>query len=339
MQTVNRGEYVQEYRDLAEQVIEKEKLPFASDLLDFALEDKKSERLQYMFDFFDNEEELKGQITRTSLTFSDEESKEFIDSVIAANISDISESGTIYKYLQASGDSFRVRGKDCHSKGREVALPLDETGFTYHVKNCNAYFDDPNNLVIFDNYESFKQACEGHDKIFVRSPISCKLSTKKGCCPVCAGELPEGIQNLGAFSTLMITEVATQNALSSMNKGKKKNVNTLLTLPAKNEEGKDISSLKEFYEWSSQILEDLEGDKVERRFYEIAFLSRLKTVDLETGKVKVASLSNPDSENYFGEFIYHPKEKAFRNMLSNSPFLDDSLKSQIALNSYSRKKY
>lgn len=332
MLEINREEYIKEYRDMAEDVIEKEQLPFTSDMIDFTLRGKKSDRLEHMISFFDNEEELRNQTTRKSLIFSSNESKDFIDSVIAANISDISESGTIYKQLQACGDSFRIRGtKDCGSKGRPVQLPIPETEFLYKIRNSYVYIDDPKSLMLFDSYDEFCKATSSAEKIYIRSPLTCKHSTRNGCCPICAGELPEGIQNLGAFATLMITEVATQNALSSMNKGKKKNVNTLLALPAGN-----IKTMKEFYEWCENILADLEGDKVERRFYEIAMLGRF---NLEDGKIRVSSLANPDSKNYFGEFIYRPKEKTFRNMVSNSPFLDDSLKGQIALNSYSNSQF
>lgn len=332
MLKIDREDYIKEYREMAEDVIEKEQLPFTSDVLAFALNGEKSDRLNHMIEFFDNEEELREQTTRKSLIFTSDESSNFIDSVIAANISDISESGTIYKQLQACGDSFRIRGhKDCGSKGRPVQLPITETEFLYKIRNSYIYINDPEDLMLFDSYDEFCKATVGESKIYVRSPLTCKHATKKGCCPICAGELPEGIQNLGAFATLMITEVATQNALSSMNKGKKKNVNTLLTQSAGS-----IKTIEDFYNWCEGILNELEGDKVERRYYEIAMLGRF---NLENGKIRVSSLANPDSKNYFGEFIYRPKEKSFRNIVANSPFIDDSLKGQIALNSYSRSNF
>ena len=330
--TSRRKSYIERYNEMAAETLYEEKLPMLSEVIEFATSDgeKKSARLQHVFDFFGDEEELKDLVSRTRRVFDGQQSSDFIASVIAANITDISESGTIYKMLQATGDSFRIRGKDCHSSGRHMDLPLTEEEFRYSVRNSNVILDPekPEEYTVFHDYEEFCKATEGLTEIHVRNPETCGLGTKHGCCPVCAGELPDGVQNLGAFATLMITEVATQNALSSMNKGRKENVNKLLTAKSN-----DIKSLEQFYKWADDILERLTGDKVERRFYEIALLGRLH---VDGDKVRVATLMNPASDNLFGEFIYRPREVSFRKLVNSGSFNDDSLKTQIAFNSYNK---
>lgn len=328
---IDREEYMKEYNEKAANVLSQEKLPGTYDILRYVNENKTSTKLKRVFDFFDDEEEFKELVTRNTLSFSEEESKDFIDTVIAANVTDISKSGSIYKMLMACGDNYRIVGENCGSKGREIQLPLNEEEFVYNVKNSYCYLgDDPKDLLLFDDYEKFCIATKGLETMHVRTPMTCKHHTRRGCCPICAGQIPADTQNVGAFATLMITEVATQNALSSMNKGKKSNVNELLTKPANG-----IKSLKEYYKWADEILDELQGDAVERRFYEIALLGRL-FVNKKDKKVRVSSLMNPASNNYLGEFIYKPKEKTYRDMITKENFMDNSLKAQIALNSYKR---
>ena len=329
--SLERELYIEKYNEMAEKTVTNERLPFVSDIINFALKDEKSERLQRVFDFFGDEEEIKEQVTRHNMFLTSEESKKFIDSVIAANITDISQSGSFYKQLQATGDTYRVRSEDCGSKGRKVSLPIDEETFNYEVKDCNVYFDPDNilDITMFSDYSEFLKETKGYNEIYVRSPISCKKLKKNGCCHVCAGKLPEGTQNIGAFATLMITEFATQAALSSMNKGRKDNVNAILSSSAN-----EVNDLKSFFKWAENILDSLKGDNVQRRFYEIALLGRLNIES--NNKVRVSSLSNPNSKNYFGEFIYRPKEKTFKTMIAAKSFFDDSLKTQIGFNNYKR---
>lgn len=329
MSNTERDAYIADYKKKATNTITEEHLPFVSDIMDFALKGKTDSRLQRVFDFFGDEEDIKEQTSRKNMFLTSEQSQKFIDSVIAANITDISQSGTLYKMLQASGDTYRIRSKNCESKGRKIELPIDEISFEYEIKNCNVYFDDPSYLMMFEDFSEFKKASAGEEFVYVRSPMTCKKLKQHGCCEVCAGKLPDGAQNIGAFSTLMITEFATQAALSSMNKGKKQNVNTILT-----SSGAGINTLKKYFEWTSEILEDLRGADVQRRFYEIALLGRLHIE--KGGKIRVSSLANPNSENYFGEFIYRPKEKTFKKMIEAGSFFDDSLKTQIAFNNYKR---
>lgn len=333
MLDINRKEYIKEYKDMASDLIFKEKLPLVDDIVEFAVNNKTNDKLQHVFDFFGDEEELRNLVTRDSVKFTPEQSNEFISSVIAANVSDISESGLIYKQLQATGDTYRIRGRDCKSNGRKIDLPITEDEFIYNVRNC--YFTmkkGSTDYQLSSDFEEFKIKTADVKEIWVRSPMACKNHTKHGCCPICAGELPDGVQNIGSFATLMITEVATQAALSSMNKGRKANVNFLLTQKAVDEEGKSITNRKDFYKWCEGVLDELQGVAVERRFYEIALLGRLHILDKD--KVKVASLANPNSDNLFGEFIYRPKETTFKNMLNKGEFHDNSLKTQIALNNY-----
>ena len=52
MLKINREDYIKEYREMAEDVIEKEQLPFTSDVLAFALNGEKSDLLNHMIEFF-----------------------------------------------------------------------------------------------------------------------------------------------------------------------------------------------------------------------------------------------------------------------------------------------
>lgn len=260
---IDREEYMKTCREQAKNVLEHEELPMVTEILEFTNKEKVSKNLQHVFDFFDDEEEFSELVNRKDLSFSEKESQEFIDTVIAANITDISRSGLIYKMLMACGDNLRILGnKDCNSKGREMTLPIDEETFNYEIRNSYVNLGDidemvllmldtdskvGNGLMMFDDYKDFletTQMCglKDGDKIHVRTPMTCVHHTRRGCCPVCAGKLPENTQNIGAFATLMITEVATQNALSSMNKGTKENVNTLLT---KKSDG--VKTIKDYY--------------------------------------------------------------------------------------------
>lgn len=326
----DRDEYTKRYHDSAEGTIYNENLPLAGEILDYAIKGKTSDSLQHVFDFFGDEEEIKELTTRKSIAFSEEESDKFIDSVIAANVQEISQAGLLYKKLMACGDTFRVRGKDCRSHGREMKVAdIDELEFKYSVKNSNITVEkgDTDYMVFYD-YEDFINTMKelDVDTIWVRNPMSCHNIKRRGCCPICAGEVPNEVQNIGAFSTLMITEVSTQDALSSMNKGKKENINTVLGTKAEK-----IKTMKDYLEWANEILENLKGDLVERRYYEIALLGRLH---VEDGKIRVSSLSNPNTKNYLGEFIYRPKEVSYRNLISAGEFHDESLKAQIAINSF-----
>ena len=232
MEVVDRAKYIKQYNDMAEDVIFDEKLPFATDIMDFAVDGKTSDRLKRVFDFFGDEEEIKEFTSRENVQFTEEDSDKFLSSVISANVTDISQSGSIYKKLMATGDTFRIKGSDCHSSGVKIELPVSEEEFVYRIKDSYITIEegDTDYLMFFDYDEFCKETERLNAKaIWVRTPMNCKNHTKHGCCQICAGNLPDGVQNIGAFSTLMITEVATQNALSSMNKGRKENVNTLLT--------------------------------------------------------------------------------------------------------------
>lgn len=341
--SIDRKKYIKKYKTLAEDVIYKEQLPFASDILNFAIEDKVSPRLQHLFDFFDNREELSKLVRRESLNFSEEEGTEFINTVISANVSDIRTAGSLYKQLQATGDDLRIRGEigksseDCGSKGRKIELPIEEDEFLYSIRNSWVRFNEDEDLQVFYNYNDFMKAAKGHDSVFVKTPMTCKHAKKRGVCPTCAGQIPPNTQNIGAFSTLMVTEFATQSALSSMNKGSKDNVNTLLIKSAR-----DINTWEEFFEWSEDILQSLKGKDVERRFYEIVLLGRARadTSSKEKNRVNVSPLSAPKTDNYFGKFIYRPRETTFRELVSQEePFEDTSLKLQIGLNDFRKGLY
>ena len=66
---------------------------------------------------------------------------------------------------------------------------------------------------------------EGLSKIHIRTPLTCNhVKENHSICRKCVGLVPDNVKSIGTFTTLMVTESATQSALSSMNKGREENI-------------------------------------------------------------------------------------------------------------------
>ena len=339
-ESLPRDQYFEENQRLAEDVWDHEKLPTVGDIADF-MQGKENDNMMAIFDFFENEESFMKMANRQGAEYTEDESREFIQSVMSSNNTDISKAGYFYKLLMASADDFIIVDQDCESDGVEWKLDdITEDNLQFRIRyqwvnEFKQYFRG--------DIAALKEKCKelGIDTIHVRTPLTCNCFPRskgesdgklcRGICKKCAGLLPAGTVNVGAFTTLMVTEHATQGALNSMNKGVKKDVNDMLTQSYHGE-----FTWNGISEWIESIRDDLSGDKVFGRFYEIALMSRIR-FDEEGPYVSSFISSIARSGNLFGAYIFTPDRRNFENMLKEGSFDDQSLKLQIAMNIYERR--
>jgi hypothetical protein len=244
-----------------------------------------------------------------------------MQSVIAANVTDITESGYFYKKLISSCDDMTIEIDDCGSEGTEMKLPIDEDTFNYKVRNhwvmeLNKYVED---------YKDIPK----RGKIHVRTFLSCNHGIRH-FCKKCAGLYRRSYdteftpKNIGIYSTLMITEHATQASLDSMNKGTAEKVN--VTLEQKIPDIKDIIDAKAKIQ---EIIDNIGNVGVESRFYEVALLSRWR--DGQFSALQTSFLRQPD---LLGAFIYKPGTTTFTKLLLANSFEANSMKTKIAFDKY-----
>lgn len=324
-----RDEYFQKNQEMAEELWNKENLPTVADIADF-INGQKNEPLERIFHFFDNEESFKDLAFRKGASYNQDESEAFIRKVMSANNDDISKAGYFYKLLMASADDFLITGDDCGGDGVEwhVDENMQESDYAYRIKGM--WINEWNDFYVED-FNQFMKDFKGKT-IHVRTPLTCNHKKQRGVCKKCAGILPNeghGIKNIGTFTTLMVTEHATQSALSSMNKGRKDNINDAL------QEGCSEITWEGIDQWIYDLCERLKNNKVAARFYEIALLSRVRKEDDGTPFVISLKTSINYSGNLFGSYIFTANDKKFKAMIDAKEFDDSSLKLQIAMNDFS----
>lgn len=324
-----REEYFAKNQELSKQLWEKEDVPTVADIAEFMKTDY-NDRMQKIFDFFENQEDFEKMANRVNSSYSQEASKKFITKVQASNNSDIAMAGYFYKLLNASADDFRLdeNDKDCGSEGIIFNIEdLNESIYNYRIKSM---FVNEINKFCSMNYKNFIEFCVKNNinNITVRTPLTCKHAGGRTICKKCAGALPSKTKNVGTFSTLMITEFATQNCLSSMNAGIKQNINDIVALRYDGP-----YDFKAIFSWIDDLCNQLVNENVQRRFYEIAFLSRIRKD--EDGPF-VASLKGSInySGNLMGSYIFTPNFKNFEKMFKEKTFEDNSLKLMIAMNKF-----
>ena len=323
MKILSRSEYVKKYHKLGDAMFEHCTIPtvydFASAFVDN--DDKAMEKITQITAYTGNTNDIKKSVTRRNDNYSEEESKKFMQSVIAANVTDITESGFFYKKLISSCDDMTIEIDDCGSEGTEIKLPIDEDTFNYKVRNhwvmeLNKYVEDYNDI-------------PKNGKIHVRTFLSCNHGIRH-FCKKCAGLYRRSYDteftpnNIGIYSTLMITEHATQASLDSMNKGTAEKVN--VTLEQKIEKINDIDEAKKKIQ---EIIDNIGNVGVESRFYEIALLSRWR--DNQFVPLITSFLKQPDT---LGAFIYKPNPTTFKKLLLANTFEANSMKTKIALDRY-----
>lgn len=322
----SRSEYIKEYKELMSKLPWEENLPQVTDLLKL-FSGKETRKINKIFKFFGEtaEEELKNQLHQKD-KISEEDSKNFIDKVMTANVTEIKDAGSFFKQAMASAGDVTITIDDCKSPGKAINIRyLDESDFNYHIKDSYFTLSDRHNAkkYITNSYEEFRKITKDIKTIWVRNPFSCKCGPEH-FCNKCVGKIPEQVVHIGAFAALMVTEFNTQAQLSSMNKGVKSTINSILSQQI------DAHSYEDFIEQCEKIIDDMQGD-VESRWYQIVLSSRWRNG-------KVYSMSSPYSENLFGKFLYSAKQKNFTEMADTEVFDDNSLKVQIMLNNYIDKR-
>ena len=338
--SLRRDEYFEVNQRLADSLWNNEVVPTVGDIASF-IKTGHNEQMQSIFEFFDNEKDFIDMAHRQGASYNEDESSAFIQSVMSSNNTDISKAGYFYKLLMASADDFTIVSKKCTSNGVEMKVSdIDEPQYNYRVKY--SWVVELGKFARFKWSEFVEWAGrESLEYIHVLTPLTCNCfphdaeeakgyKSKRGICKRCAGALPKQTYNVGAFTTLMVTEHATQSALNSMNKGRKKDVNDTLNGGYHGEYSWNAIS-----EWVESLTDDLKGDKVSARFYEIALMSRIR-FDEDGPFVTSLVGSINRSGNLFGAYIFAPTNRAFERILSAEEFEDQSLKLQIAMNQYLR---
>lgn len=320
---MTREEYVKKYHELGEAMFEHCIIPTVSDFAK-AFEDKDEEamaKITTITSFTKNTDDIIKSVNRRNNNYSEQESKKFMQSVIAANVTDITESGYFYKKLISSCDDMTIEIDDCGSEGVEMKMPIDESTFKYKVRNhwvteLNKYVEDYKDL-------------PKKGTIHVRTFLSCNHGIRH-FCKKCAGLFRRSYdteftpKNIGIYSTLMITEHATQASLDSMNNGTAEKMNVILETKAP--ELKDILEVKAKI---NEIVDQIGNVGVESRFYEIALLSRWRNGELSA--LQTSFLKQPDA---LGAFIYKPSKSTFHKLLLAGTFEANSMKTRIAFDKY-----
>lgn len=320
---MTRDEYFAQYRKLGEAMFEHCTIPTVFDFAS-AFKDNNAEamaKITNITSYTGNTDDIIKSVNRRNNNYSEAESKKFMQSVIAANVTDITESGFFYKKLISSCDDMIIDCDDCGSEGTAIQLPIDENTFNYKVRNhwvmeLNKYVEDYNDI-------------PKTGTIHVRTFLSCKHGIRK-FCKKCAGLYRRSYdteftpKHIGIYSTLMITEHATQASLDSMNKGTAEKVN--VTLEQTIEGIKNINEAKEKIQ---EIIDQIGNVGVESRFYEIALLSRWR--DNRFSPLKTSFLKQ---EDLLGVFIYSPASGTFNKLLLSGSFEANSIKTKIAFDKY-----
>lgn len=330
---LDRQEYFLKNQELSEDLWEKEDLPTVADIADF-IHGEENKALNKIFHFFDNKDSFRDLAFRKGASYDEVESEAFIRKVMSANNDDISKAGYFYKLLMASADDFLIVEDDCKSEGVIWEInDITQDDYEYRIRGM--WINELNNFCLMDFEEFIKYFNECNIKeIHVRTPLTCKCKEGRGVCKICSGILPKdgnGIENIGTFTTLMVTEHATQSALSSMNKGRKDNINDAL------QEACQETTWEGIDKWIYDLCERLKNKKVAARFYEIALLSRVRKEDDGTPFVISLKTSINYSGNLFGSYIFTANDKKFKAMLDAREFEDNSLKLQIAMNDFRKE--
>ena len=322
----SRKAYIKTYRELGKKMFSTCTIPNVYTFAN-AYVNKNAEALneiKTIAEYSGSAKKLKASVEkREEKSYSEADSKTFMESVIAANVTDITQSGHFYKKLMSSSDDMTIDIDDCGSDGVEFTLPIDEKTFNFKVRN--------HWVMELDKYVENYKDIPKKGTIHVRNFLSCNHGLRH-FCKKCAGLFRRSYDTeftpnyIGLYSTLMITEHATQGALDSMNKGGEEKVNVLLE---QNLDGiKDIDTAKNKI---NEIIDTIGDVGVESRFYEVALLSRWR--DNRFYSLKTSFTYQKDK---LGTFIYSSSKNHFDDMIKEGSFEADSTKTLIAFDAYTR---
>ena len=344
LQEIKREDYIKVYHDLGHRMFSECQIPTVADFANIAGKKNSStnrsrKTIEQISTFTGNTDAILNSVRRREAKYTDEESNAFMKKVIAANVDDITNSGFFYKKLMASCDNMKINMKhpDCGSEGQLMLLEnIDENEFNYKIKfhwinELEKYAEDYNEFL--DDLKA-KNLTEFH----VRNFLTCKQSENhRTFCPRCAGIYRRSQEqtfipnNIGVYSTLMITEHATQASLDSMNKGKSKSVNEAIEEKLDPKGYPDYDTVKEKIE---EIIDSIGNVGVMSRYYEVALLSRFYRN--RDGSFTPAALISSFAKqgDKLGRFIYSPTDKNFEKLLSSKESTANSLKSRIMFDIY-----
>lgn len=328
---LDRGSYNEVNNSLSQRLWDNQDLPTVYDISDF-VNGNKNKRMDRIFNFFENEEDFSRLAENQSNSYTQKESSSFIKKVMSANNEEISKAGYFYKLLMASADDYYISKDDCRSDGYSADISrIDENYYNYKIKMMHVveYGD-----FVHDEYCDFIDWCKNNnlDNISIRSPLECSGSFERKLCSVCSGSLPPNTFNIGTFTTLMVTEHATQSALSSMNKSEKNNINDIIA--SRYNGNQNIEDIKN---WIKVTVDKLADSSISSRFYEIALLSRVRFDENKNPFISSLKSSISNSDNLFGSYIFTPNNKTFEKMVKKREFIDNSIKLQIAVNKMKKR--
>jgi len=334
LNSLSREDYFKVYDLLNSAVFYESYIPNVGDFALAAEQNTEAlDRIRQITEFTNNTDDILTSANRRAVDYKEEESNKFMKSVIAANVTDITESGYFYKQLASSCDDMHIDTtvEDCGAIGKEIDLPIDENTYNFHVRNH--YISELSNYST--NYDEFRQKTAKLSSIHVRTFLYCNRGHRT-FCKRCAGIYQRSHnttfipKSIGIYSTLMITEHATQASLDSMNNGTSEKLNVALAQPIA---AKDVQTTEDTRRTFNKIIDTIGNIGVESRFYEIALLSRLHEID---DKIVPSALvtSFLKSDDAFGKFIYRPSHKTLKQLVTIKDISHLSTKSKIALDIY-----
>lgn len=330
---VSRDTYIKIYNKLGKKMFSECDIPTVFDFANIG-EKESMDKIEHISQFTGNTKDIINSIKRREANYTEEESSKFMNSVIASNVTDITESGYFYKKLISSCDNMKIIKFDCGSEGYELQLPIDEDTYEYKVRfhtitefGCS-----------IDSYKRFCRLTKDKTSIHVRNFLNCKADPTHRCfCEKCAGTYKKSDEetfmpyNIGVYATLMVTEHATQASLDSMNKGVSEKINKILETRLEPKDFTDYESVKTRIE---QIIDHIGNIGVMSRFYEIALLSRFYYQKDGTYKPISLQTSFLQQGDKLGNFIYRPTKTNFLKLIGSKSIKADSLKSKIMMDIY-----
>lgn len=328
-----RSEQIEMFHKLSDSLWMNEDVPTAADLINF--DDSTKTRIEELTDA-DTAETISKQLQTKITQYSNDHSVKFITKVMSANSTDIAEAGVFYKNLMASSDDLLITDATdvTPTKMRvEEVIANGEGWYNFNVKGCTTSIAGIAPTPITMSFEEFSQL-NPDIEIAVYSPINDihRLLTERKLSKICCGNIPNNIKRIGLYSTLMITERATQSALSNMNKDKLNKENFILDHSCNGE-----YTEKEIVTWVKEITDMLSNSPVSRRFYEIALLSRVRPHETHPDRfiIKTMQTSINHSGNLFGFFLFKHNESTLKKMINAKRFNDNSFKAGVAMDVYS----
>lgn len=278
LNNLSRDEYIEVYNKLGDYMFDECDVPTAYDISVALTNNQAMKKLTKITDFTGNQEEIENSINRKALNYTQEDTDKFIESVIASNVTDITESGYFYKKLMASCDNMEIEGDDCGAVGDPISIPISKEEYNYKVRSH--FITELNDFTL--SFEDFCNKTRGFKEVHIRSFLSCEQDPNhRKFCKKCAGLYLRSFEtesftpkHIGLYSTLMITEKATQSSLDSMNKGVTEKVTKILEQKLE----RDFNSYNEVKEKINEIINYIGYIGVMSKYYEIALLSRFYRV-------------------------------------------------------------